>query len=1010
MKNNQYTATPNWFDKVQQTNDSVSTGNTYVTNFGSIQQQSGLTDLVIEITGEEDGNGLSPEVSWNKEESKLSFVKTKFLKEGDPVVDADYVTTIADNPQDILSNKDFINGLSINKHRFFEKDGILYLDGDLAVTGGITTFATAGKNISTIMDGIVADEVTITVAEKDGIKQLQLKEGVGGGLTSVIITGTGNAVTDASLEDEGKTLNLKKDKTFLIPNDLLGYAKEDWVTNQLQNYVTLNTEQDITAIKNFLEGITIGSSKKKFYEKDGVVYIDANLAVTGGITQYAVDPANVSDLMDNIRTDGTTIRVNPDTKELEVIGGIGIDLSAMWDALSASTSEQINHSHLTTALQGYATESWANSNFPTKTGSGASGTWGINISGTAANANKVDNVSNGNLTSRYWNPTSPVDDLNNYRHNGFAAWSTVSANKPYEYGTLFQFSNQDNPKAGTNDHWVNQIAFGTNNRIYTRQRINTGVWSSWSSLAYLSDNVYSATKLQTPRTIWGNNFDGTANVSGELSSVTGIRFSAGERFDRNGNIILPSTDGTYNWNVFNSSGNAAFKVYANGLADIYIAKIGEYLLYQNEATLKIYSDYNPSSPTEYGKETTCLQTSFDGQDPTTSTYPGLYPGRCVLALQPRGGWVGIGLRNPTTVLDVNGDIQANGWVRTKGNVGWYAQDWGGGWYMSDSTYIRTYNNKAVVALRYDADQGLSGSFWNNGDAAFSVRIHNNENQTPLLLAYRNSTADTGENRLFALELLNSGKQLAFGMGGKAVMSLSSHGGVECSSVTANYDNSGWDDEYSIYYSSFWQNKNVINYSKYRYILGWEDSCPEGWNTGYGIGTYRSSENEWGSMIFEVCQYEDTKTRKAQMELRGKDNTLWLSGNILAIGGITQYSDQRAKTIIEQINLSLMDIANSPAIRFKWNGYKDRKDDGKTHVGGIAQYIQKILPEVIYNSDDLLTMDYATTGYIFAVNTAKHLLDYETKTDKEISKLKSRIKYLEKQLKKLGYEEANIMDN
>ena len=114
MKNNQYTATPNWFDKVQQTDDSVSTGNTYVTNFGSIQQQSGLTDLVIEITGEEDGNGLSPEVSWNKEESKLSFVKTKFLKEGDPVVDADYVTTIADNPQDVLSNKDFINGLSIN--------------------------------------------------------------------------------------------------------------------------------------------------------------------------------------------------------------------------------------------------------------------------------------------------------------------------------------------------------------------------------------------------------------------------------------------------------------------------------------------------------------------------------------------------------------------------------------------------------------------------------------------------------------------------------------------------------------------------------------------------------------------------------------------------------------------------------------------------------------------------------------------------------------------------------
>lgn len=56
------------------------------------------------------------------------------------------------------------------------------------------------------------------------------------------------------------------------------------------------------------------------------------------------------------------------------------------------------------------------------------------------------------------------------------------------------------------------------------------------------------------------------------------------------------------------------------------------------------------------------------------------------------------------------------------------------------------------------------------------------------------------------------------------------------------------------------------------------------------------------------------------------------------------------------------------------------------------------------------MDYATVAYTFSVHTARHLLDYETKTDKEIRKLKNRIKYLEKQLKFLHYEEANIVDN
>ena len=141
-----------------------------------------------------------------------------------------------------------------------------------------------------------------------------------------------------------------------------------------------------------------------------------------------------------------------------------------------------------------------------------------------------------------------------------------------------------------------------------------------------------------------------------------------------------------------------------------------------------------------------------------------------------------------------------------------------------------------------------------------------------------------------------------------------------------------------------------------------------------------------------------------------NGTLTHKGNFLATGGITCYSsDQRAKTVIEQISLSLKQIANAPTIRFKWNDWKI-KDDGKTHIGGIAQYMQKLLPETVLEADDMLNMDYATTGYIFAVQTARHLQMYETRTDKELKRLKKRVSYLEKQLKQLGYEEANIMDD
>lgn len=128
------------------------------------------------------------------------------------------------------------------------------------------------------------------------------------------------------------------------------------------------------------------------------------------------------------------------------------------------------------------------------------------------------------------------------------------------------------------------------------------------------------------------------------------------------------------------------------------------------------------------------------------------------------------------------------------------------------------------------------------------------------------------------------------------------------------------------------------------------------------------------------------------------------------GGITCYSsDARAKTIIEELNLSLKQIAESPTIRFKWNGWKI-KDDGKTHLGGIAQYVHKLLPECVLDTDDFLNLDYSTTAYIYSVQTARHLRKYETKTDKEIRNLKKRVLYLENKLKSLGYEESDTLVN
>lgn len=42
-----------------------------------------------------------------------------------------------------------------------------------------------------------------------------------------------------------------------------------------------------------------------------------------------------------------------------------------------------------------------------------------------------------------------------------------------------------------------------------------------------------------------------------------------------------------------------------------------------------------------------------------------------------------------------GETYTGGWFRTTGDTGWYNEKWGGGFTMTDSTYIRAYNDKSI---------------------------------------------------------------------------------------------------------------------------------------------------------------------------------------------------------------------------------------------------------------------------------------------------------------------------
>lgn len=838
--------------------------------------------------------------------------------------------------QEITALKHFTAGLSIGsaKKKIYEKDGVLYIDSNVAITGALTMYATDGQSVSSIYDGLPIDNDTIYWETVEGSRVLKAK-GSGGEAGSVQWGNISGKPT--WIEDTKPTYNW-----YEIQGEKPFYTKEEVAAK----FVTIDTEQEITALKHFTAGLSVGESKKKIYEENGVVYIDADVAVTGAMTFYASAGRSVSTIMDGVTVDEETITKGSDNilRIKNAGAGSSFDENAMWSALSGSSDNQINKSHLTTALTGYATESWvsgknyavkattlagygitdaytkkeSDGKYPTKTGSGASGTWGIGITGNAATASKWATARTITLGS-YLSGSVSLDGSANVTLNANVLGLTSQGNKTAATGNtspasgvrLYQVYNNGYPtpygnllsvKGGGAGELL--LSWNNANRIYYRSLRDQGDnWLGWNELAFITDNVASATKLKTARTLWGSSFDGTADVGGDMTGVGWI--NGGLRVDYGDDLVGLRWRGVHTVEFGGNTGYAHTSYYfrpsysSSGFTEVS-------LTIQNAS-----ASNTPTFTTTH---------SFNAYGVGYHKYS-LGVGRTA----PNDGYAG-GI--------YAGTILANDWFRSEGNTGWLNQTYSGGWYMSDSYFIRCYGEKSVYLG--------SGSYRNGG-------------------------------------------------GGYAANNL----------TTAS-------DIYSCRFMS--EGISGIPAGNIRNILGWYDSAASGWQTSYIIGCVRNYNNNWGEMRLGVYQYEGSnRAAKMFISLDGANNHLYVEGNLLVTGGVTLYgSDIRYKSIIQQVKLSLLDIAKAPSFVYHWNREGMKCD--RLNIGGSAQYTQTILPWAVGEKNNLLTMDYATVAYTFAVHTARHLLTYETRTDKKIKKLENRVKYLEKQLKKLGYEEVRTLDD
>jgi len=76
-----------------------------------------------------------------------------------------------------------------------------------------------------------------------------------------------------------------------------------------------------------------------------------------------------------------------------------------------------------------------------------------------------------------------------------------------------------------------------------------------------------------------------------------------------------------------------------------------------------------------------------------------------------------------------------------------------------------------------------------------------------------------------------------------------------------------------------------------------------------------------------------------------------TGDFTAAGNVTAYSDARLKENVETIHDALALVSRMRGV------FYDRKDTGEAGVGVIAQEMQEVVPQVVVQSDDMLTVAY-----------------------------------------------------
>ena len=350
--------------------------------------------------------------------------------------------------------------------------------------------------------------------------------------------------------------------------------------------------------------------------------------------------------------------------------GGGIDMTTVWTALGNATTEQINATHLSNALSSYATQSWVISQIPSVidsyTKDESDGRYyaiygGTNLNPSSTNPVNIDTlIEHGNYycsnsSNMQYISTLP-DGFGNrafrlhvgsfwtgtkYIYQRIQGFSRTKVYERYSSASTTSWSDwylvQDNlanyvtasELTSTLSDYALKSQIPTNNN----QLINGAGYIT--SSGSITGNAGSATKLLTARTIWGQPFDGSADISGAISGATTI--SASSNVSVGGNLTVTGNVGI----------GTASPSYALDVVGIARAKV-----------LQFYNRANNADAGYIGAGSAYVDYIYFQAYENNGLYIGANNGFDFVILPNHN--VGVGTTEPSYKMHVNGTFYASG--------------------------------------------------------------------------------------------------------------------------------------------------------------------------------------------------------------------------------------------------------------------------------------------------------------------------------------------------------------